>query len=523
MWARRDTAAMASRRRQCPRCGTECFDTDVTCWACGVPLEAIKDADDFLAPQVEAATVCAFHPAQQATGACDSCDKPLCDHCQVDLFGKTYCKKCVYLYTDLPEVFRQLEAEAEARQRTVAERERLLQEMRMARDTQMRLLPLPDPQVAGLNVSGVCIPAREVGGDYYDFLELPEGQLAIVLGDVTGKGMQAALLMLMVKSCLYNQIERDPSTIAVMSALNRLLLGLGQKYQMMTCFYCVYDPVRSTLVYSNAGHNYPYHYQQASGQIAFLEDSVLPLGAVPDLEYEERKVVIEKGDRIFIYSDGIVEAQDSTGTLYGFPRFEEALGRASHAQPAEAVALLVQEAKSFQSGALQSDDMTLVVLQATTAVERAVSTGQTRWRGEPIELRLPSQLGAEKAAMAAAAAVAHGMGFRLQRIDDVRTVVAEACVNAAEHGNRLHPDAFIDVVIEATDNALAVVVSDSGPGFDPNVGQPDINAAMRGESKGRGWGLYLMERLADNVEYTEANEGGTAVRLTFNAAGGSNE
>ena len=514
---------MASRRRQCPRCGTECFDTDVTCWACGVPLEAVKDVDDLLAPHVEETTICTFHPSRQAVGACDSCDKSLCGHCQIDLFGKTYCKKCVYLYTDLPEVFRQLEAEAEARQRIVAERERLLQEMRMARDTQMRLLPQQDPQVAGLNVSGVCIPAREVGGDYYDFMELPDGQLAIILGDVTGKGMQAALLMLMVKSCLYNQIERDPSTIAVMSALNRLLMALSQKHQMMTCFYCVYDPAQSTVVYSNAGHNYPYHYRQRNGQVAFLEDSELPLGAIPSVDYQERKITIEEGDRVYIYSDGIVEAQDSAGTLYGFPRFEEALGRAARAQPREAVALLVQEAKGFQGGALQSDDMTLVVLQATSGVARVVSTRQTRWSGNPIELRLPSQLGAERAAMAAAAAVAQSMGFRLQRIDDVRTVVAEACINAAEHGNQLRPDALIHVLIEATDSQLLVVVSDSGSGFKPDVAEPDIAAAMRGESKGRGWGIYLMERLADNVEYGEADAGGAAVRLTFSAVGGFNE
>ncbi len=504
-----------SRRRRCPRCGTECFDTDVTCWACGVPLEPVKDTADFLAPTAREAPVCAFHPDRPAVAACDSCDKSLCAHCVIRLFGQTYCKKCVYLYTDLPEVFRQLEAESRARQRIVAERERLLQEMRMAHDTQMRLLPQQDPDVPGLNVSGVCIPAREVGGDYYDFLELPDGQLAIVLGDVTGKGLQAALLMLMVKSCLYNQIERDPSTIAVMNALNRLLRGLGRKHQMMTCFYCIYDPARSQIVYSNAGHNYPYHYSRRNEQVTFLDGSRLPLGAVSDEQYEEHRVVLEKGDQVYIYSDGIVEAQDPTGTLYGFPRLEEAIGRASRFQPRDAVALLVQEARGFQQNALQSDDMTLVALQATDTAARAVSSGQTQWQGRPIMLHLPSELGAEKAAMAAAAAVAHSMGFRPQRIDDVRTVVAEACVNAAEHGNQFRPDAFVDVTIEAAGAELVIVVSDSGTGFKPSTDQPNIHAAISGDSRGRGWGIYLMERLADRVEYGEANNGGAAVRLLF--------
>jgi sigma-B regulation protein RsbU (phosphoserine phosphatase) len=343
------------------------------------------------------------------------------------------------------------------------------------------------------------------------------------VGDVTGKGMRAALLMLMAKSCLYNQVERDPSTLAVMNALNRLLLGLSDRNQMMTCFYCIYDPAQSKLIYSNAGHNFPYHFRRDTRRAYLLEESGLPLGAVADAEYEERSVTIEQGDQVYIYSDGIVEAQDRSGTLYGFPRLEQAIGRAARFQPREAVAMLVQEAKGFQGDALQSDDMTLVVLQATGNAARMVSSVQTRWQGNPIELRLPSQLGAERAAMAAAAAVAHSMGFLPRRIDDVRTVVAEACVNAAEHGNRLRPDAVIHVAIQAADGQLIITVSDSGPGFTRAGGRPDIAAALRGESGGRGWGLYLMERLADGVEYGEAAGGGAAVRLTFNAVGGPHE
>ena len=165
----------------------------------------------------------------------------------------------------------------------------------------------------------------EVGGDYFDVLPLPDGRLALALGDVTGKGTSAVMLMAMIKTALLAQVSADPEPGAVLLALNALALELMQG-QLMTFFYAVYDPATRTLTYANAGHLYPY-IRRAAGSLESIGTGGLPLGAYGLLGHTPGAVTLAPGDLLVIFSDGIVEATDTDRQLFGFERLEEMLRR----------------------------------------------------------------------------------------------------------------------------------------------------------------------------------------------------
>jgi serine phosphatase RsbU (regulator of sigma subunit) len=236
------------------------------------------------------------------------------------------------------------------------------QELRMARDIQQALLPKDSPRLDSWKISHRYLPAREVGGDFYDFLELPGGRLGLVVGDATGHGMPAALVMATARSMLRAVAQASDSPGEVLRRTNDPLVVDIPPNMFVTCFYGILDLSSGRLVYANAGHDPPY-LRRGGGDAEELRARGMPLGLMPGMSYEEKEILLEPGNSALLYSDGLVEAHDAGGAMFGFPRLRALV--AEHGDEEKSlVDSLLEELYSFtEEGWEQEDDITLLVLQ----------------------------------------------------------------------------------------------------------------------------------------------------------------
>jgi serine phosphatase RsbU (regulator of sigma subunit) len=244
-------------------------------------------------------------------------------------------------------------------------RQRYEQELRVARGIQQALLPKEVPTLEGWEVTSYYQPAKEVGGDFYDFLELPDGRLGLVVGDATGHGIPAALVMAAARSMLRAVAQASASPGDVLSRANDPLVMDIPPNMFVTCLYAVLDPESGHLVYANAGHDLPYLRRRSSDAVE-LRARGMPLGLMPGMSYEEKEVVLEKGESVLFYSDGLVEAHDPQRIMFGFPKLRALV--ADHSEQESLVDSLLEELYSFTGeGWEQEDDITLLTLRRSAA------------------------------------------------------------------------------------------------------------------------------------------------------------
>jgi len=279
----------------------------------------------------------------------------------------------------------------------IVEKERLAEEMKLGREIQMNLLPRVIPHISGLTVQGLMQPAKEIGGDYYDFITLqgpgeqgvpasqtpsvPAENLAIVIGDVSGKGVAAGLLMAMAKTAIHTLSQEEVSPKQILLRTNNILnqhIG-GQKF--MTMLYFRWQPETKTLTYSSAGHEHILIYRTEPkgdvfptegkrpllGRVESIQSGGFMLGMIPDISQflEDRTITLQKGDKVVLYTDGVTEARNTQEDLFGLPRLIEAVSKHS-SKPAETLLnSLKDEVYSFIGTREQYDDITLVVMEAT--------------------------------------------------------------------------------------------------------------------------------------------------------------
>jgi len=245
-------------------------------------------------------------------------------------------------------------------QRAAQERERIEQELRVARLIQQTLLPKALPDTPGYELAAHYQPAREVGGDFYDFLELDDGRLGLVVGDVTDKGVPAALVMATTRTLLRAVAGRIDAPGEVLERVNDVLYPDIPPNMFVTCLYAILDRETGRLHYANAGHDLPY--MKHEGGAKELRATGMPLGLMPGMEYEEKEVFLKPGESVLFYSDGLVEAHDPRREMFGFPRLQGFVG--AHPGGATLVDFLLSELGRFTGeGWEQEDDITLVTLQ----------------------------------------------------------------------------------------------------------------------------------------------------------------
>jgi sigma-B regulation protein RsbU (phosphoserine phosphatase) len=235
----------------------------------------------------------------------------------------------------------------------------LEQDLQMARDIQQGLLLAAVPDLRGWELTAVSNPARDLGGDLYDFVALPDGSHGIMIGDVSGKGLPAALRMAVARTLFRHHARLGNAPGSTLAEVNDGVCS-DIPQGMVTMLYIVLDPQRGELRIANAGHTYPL---LLNGSVAELELSGVPLGVLPDIDYEEMTIKIEPGDSVFLYTDGITEATDTNDVMFGSEYLQELLVANGHLKPRALMRLLLNELRTWTPENQQDDDITMVVFR----------------------------------------------------------------------------------------------------------------------------------------------------------------
>jgi serine phosphatase RsbU (regulator of sigma subunit)/CHASE1-domain containing sensor protein/anti-sigma regulatory factor (Ser/Thr protein kinase) len=381
------------------------------------------------------------------------------------------------------------------------------QELRMARRIQHALLPKDLPELEGWEIAYHYQPAREVGGDFYDFLRLDDGQVGLVVGDVSGKGMAAALVMANTQSVLRAVARREGFTPGrVLQEANELMYASIPSNMFVTCFYGVLDPESGRLVYANAGHDLPC--ERHDGGVDELRARGMPLGLMPGMLYEEEEAVLAAGDDLLFYSDGLVEAHDPEGEMFGCPRLQ-GLIKVHHSGDSSLIDFLLSELTRFTGDDwYQEDDITLVSLERSKVSMgdhapplRSGAADDDRARRTLADFSLPSERGNERQAVEEITEAVKGLGLSKQRLERLKTAVAEATMNAMEHGNRYIPEVPVRIQLLTSDADLFVRITDEGGSPVPDLDKeaPDLALKLEGKQTQRGWGLFLIQNMVDEL------------------------
>jgi serine phosphatase RsbU (regulator of sigma subunit)/anti-sigma regulatory factor (Ser/Thr protein kinase) len=428
--------------------------------------------------------------------------------------------------------------QAEAR-----ERERIEQELRVARLIQQTLLPKEIPAIEGWQLAAYYQPARAVGGDFYDFIPFEDGKLGLVIGDVTDKGVPAALVMATTRSILRGAAKQSSSPGEILEQTNDLLCPDIPPKMFVTCLYALLDPATGKLQYANAGHDLPY--RRHGSQVNELRATGMPLGLMPGMRYEEKEITLEPGERVLFYSDGLVEAHNPQREMFSFPHLRELLAEPTGRDTTLIDFLLAELHRFTGDGWEQEDDVTLVTLERAGAATRGdrMPNAEIGMRNEDgkdnipqSDFRVPnstgncldgtiadfeiaSQPGNERVAMERVGEVASGLGLDGARLEQLKTAVAEATMNAMEHGNHYQVDVPVAIEVCASEGAVHVRITDRGGGRPiPATEAPDLEAKLSGLQTPRGWGLFLIKNLVDDMQVTSDDTHHT-VELIMNLGG----
>jgi serine phosphatase RsbU (regulator of sigma subunit)/anti-sigma regulatory factor (Ser/Thr protein kinase) len=403
------------------------------------------------------------------------------------------------------------EQQAEAK-----ERERMKQELEVAALIQQTLLPKELPSIKGWNVDAFYRPARAVGGDFYDFIDLGNSRLGVVIGDVTDKGVPAALVMATCRSMLRAAAFNHDSPSAVLADVNDVLVPEIPPAMFVTCLYAIIDTDAGEVVFANAGHNLPY-VRTADGVIE-LRATGMPLGLMPGMDYDDKVHELSDGDIMVLTSDGITEAHNPVGEMYGFSRL---MGRVAATKNNDMVNSLVGDLERWTGpDAEQEDDITLVVVRRTASAEGSAAVFHPA-EGEQLlaEFSVPSVEGNERIAIEKVSAAISSLGLEEARLERLKTAVGETVMNAIEHGNENDSSLDVGIRVIADSSRLVVRVTDRGGDKEiPEAATPDIEAKLAGEQTPRGWGLFLIGQMVDEVNRVREN-GSHVVELIMNREG----
>lgn len=398
--------------------------------------------------------------------------------------------------------------------REAIERERLEQEMRVATLIQQQFLPRVLPALPQWQVAAYYGPARAVGGDFYDFIEMPGGRIGIAVGDVTDKGVPAALVMARTHSTLRAEASRSDSPGVILARANELLVPEMPPRMFVTCLFAILEPSTGKIVLANAGHNLPYI--RTDDGVVELRATGMPLGLMPGIVYEETEGVIAPGSNVLLYSDGLVEAHDPTNQMYGFPRLRQEM--AVDDAGSELLDRLLETLHRFTGPDWeQEDDITLVTLRRAAGV--ADEPGEVKAAAPSANVMafsIPGAEGNERLAMDRVAAYVDGLGLPLARLERLKTAVSETAMNAIEYGSQGRPEVLVDVVVETNAESIVVRITDRAlSGTIPDDAEaPDIELKLAGEQKPRGWGLFLIKNMVDSMDVTSDGDTQT-VTLTM--------
>jgi len=433
-----------------------------------------------------------------------------------------------------------------ARAETV-ERERLAHELELARDIQRRLLPQGRREVGGHALVGAHRAAAEVGGDYYDFFALPDGRVAIVIADVSGKGLAGCLVTSMLAALLRALHTAHPSPTALLVALERHLTPTLEPGEFVTMFYGVLDPMQGRLTYASAGHTPALVWRAGESRVEWCPTRGIPLGAVRGgalaSTLEDRAVPLAVGDLVLLFTDGLSEAFDRDGReMFGMERIERTVREHARAGP-DAMIGAVNAAVAEWSGATPQDDQTLLVIARIAAATQRVPEARALPQADPLERLAEAERSGVRLELPASLDALDALGAWLARLPDLSELDAaerrqleialyETCANVAEHGLQLNSALAFELWwvsaaargvarhddLDARVKAGYFVLRDRGFPFSPGRWRPRDLDDPRRRLEGRGFGLDLIHLVMDEVLYRPATAAGNVTLLTFDPA-----
>jgi anti-sigma regulatory factor (Ser/Thr protein kinase) len=325
----------------------------------------------------------------------------------------------------------------------------------------------------------------------------------------------AALVMSATRTLLRASAQRLVAPGEVLERVNDVLVDDIPPNMFVTCLYAVLELASGHLRYANAGHNLPY--LETNNEVLELRARGMPLGLMPGMKYEECEATLAPGDHILLHTDGLAEAHNAARDMFGFPRLKALL--AQHAGGLDLIPRLLAALDDFTGADWeQEDDVTLVtVCRSTPGASSANGVG----RGERVlgDFSLSSAPGNERVAIDGVVQAVAELGLSPRRLERLKTAVGEATMNAIEHGNQNRPELPVVVRILARGADLRVDITDQG-GYRPipDAETPDLEAKLAGTQRARGWGLFLIKNMVDEMEITGDNDHHT-IHLTFHLEG----
>ncbi len=367
----------------------------------------------------------------------------------------------------------------------------LRQELAIAARMQASILPtdFPGPD-APLAIWGAATPAREVGGDFFDFFDLPDGRTAVVIADVSGKGVPAALFMVLSRTLTRATAPDGAGPADCVAKVNRLLAAENPETMFVTLFYGVIDPLTGQMTYTNAGHNAPYIVAPDGTAKPLAPAGGPALGVFEDVEYAEATVDLGADDALILFTDGVTEAMDPNDQEYGEPRLEALLVAATDAAPAQIIKMIEDDVASFADGAPQADDLTMMVIRRQVAVQALKATLGANLTEIPAFAERLEAWGAEA-------------GLSDVDIHALSLSLDELMTNAIEYGAAGAPAAGFILDVELSREGLTVTATlrDNGTPFDPlSAAPPDLESAAESREIG-GLGVHFAKTLTDTQTY----------------------
>lgn len=372
-----------------------------------------------------------------------------------------------------------------------AERERIGAELSVAFRIQSDILPAVFPAFPDrkdFDIYASMAPAREVGGDFYDFFLIDESRLGLVIADVSGKGVPAALFMMIARTLIRNHVQSGEEPADALTAVNEQLCENNKENMFVTAWLGVLDLLSGQLKFANAGHNPPL-FKHGDGEYEYMRVRAgLVLAGMEGIRYRQSSVQLSRGDRIFLYTDGVTEAESQNHIFYGEERLCDVLRGLTESAPEETVAAVDADVRRFAEGAEQVDDITMMCLEYTG-------------NGSELICTVPAEREQLYRVLEFTEAQAKEAGASRKETDRLLLAVEEIFVNIADYA---YADGRGDVTVKVlrTDNAqMEITFSDSGVPYDPlEKPDPDTHLAAEKRQEG-GLGILLAKNMMDEMEY----------------------
>ena len=394
-------------------------------------------------------------------------------------------------------------------QATTASKERLQSELKIAHDIQMGMIPTTFPQRQDLDLFASMTPAKEVGGDLYDFI-IEGDELFFIIGDVAGKGVPASLYMAVTRTLFRNLAGNYQSAANIVREMNHAIASTNDSYVFVTVFVGVLDMKTHYLTYCNAAHNAPVMIT-TEGECSLLEvETNLPIGIEDRYNYNEQQVDFPPGSALLLYTDGLTEAMyfsnDGSRKLFGEQRVLHDVEKNSKASAIEVIDFLKQHVSVFADGTEQSDDLTMLFLRHGTAQEPGVDPSR--------RLIMKNEMSEVGRLRAFFFSVCREHGIDDETAKTLNLALEEWVANVINYAYPKGMRGHVEVTADVSDDVLTFVIKDHGAAFDPTQHEEvDIDAELDERAIG-GLGIHLIRTIMDTVEYQRTSDGYNRLVLT---------